>query len=116
MKRQAENLENRSLMNSAPILGDVALAVAGGALEEPLKAVDHGCQWLTTDTAGESAKPPGESVLDASAAAEALGDERLLDSVTSIEHAVAEHLAGTSGTGSTVDAVWETADEDWSSP
>ena len=113
MKRQAENLENRSLMNSAPILGDVALAVAGGALEEPLKAVDHGCQWLTTDSTGEPAKTPCESQLDASAAAEALGDERLLDAVTSIEHAVAEHVAGAGTFGSASDLVFNTSDEDW---
>jgi len=69
MKRPVETLEQRALMNSAPVLSDVVLAISDDGSQERIASIGKsGSEWVDSHLVADSPPPMDPQLVDAIAA------------------------------------------------
>ena len=119
MNRQVENLEKRSLMNSAPVLSDVALVVSGLDTDNRIESIGKsGCQWVDQQVLADN-RGPAHFTFDAAAANECFAGHESLDLFAGMEDMLARQIAQHPRPAETgpkemgADAAFDISDIDW---
>jgi hypothetical protein len=113
MNRQVENLEKRSLMNSAPVLSDVALVVSGLDTDNRIESIGKsGCQWVDQQVLADN-RGPAHFSFDAAAANACFAGHESLDLFAGMEEMLAHQIGQQTPPAKGNDGAFQVSDIDW---